>query len=154
MKEGNKMTKEKKLVLLISIIIGFVILLTCILSGISLYNNWKEKNSDGELYIVIKQYEVEDEHFKIGDEGTIIFEALFTDDLYYYKKIETKYGYNIVLIENGKAAVIEANCPNPHSLNGCMSSFITNDLDLLSNSLIRCMQHGISIGWEVRARED
>lgn len=148
------MTKERKTILIISLFIIFVILLTSVFAGISLYKNWKLKNSGGELYIVIKQYEVENEHFKIGDKGVIIFEALFTDELYYHKTIETKYGYNTILIENGKASVIDANCPHPHSINGCMSSHITNDLDLLSNSLIRCMQHGISIGWEVRTRED
>ena len=113
-----------------------------------------KKNSNGELYIIIKQYEVEDEHFKLGDDGVVIFEGLFTDELYYHKKIETKYGYNTILIENGVARVIEANCPHPYSINGCMSSYITNDARLLDTALIRCMQHGISIGWEVRSSED
>ncbi len=144
------MTKDKKIILITSIIIGLIVIISFVLTGFKLYNNWQRKNSDGVLYIVIKQYEVVDEHFKIGDEGTIIFEAPFTDDLYYYKKIETKYGYNTILIENGKALVVDANCPNPHSLNGCMNGIITNDESFLDISLIRCMQHGISIGWEVR----
>ena len=148
------MTKERKTILIISLVIIFVILLTSIFACISLYQNYHKKNSNGELYIIIKQYEVEDEHFKLGDEGIVIFEGLFTDELYYYQKIETKYGYNTILIENGVARVIEANCPHPHSINGCMSSYITNDARLLDTALIRCMQHGISIGWEVRACED
>lgn len=154
MKEGNKMTKEKKTILIVSLVICFVVLLTSVLAGVSLYKNYQIKNSNGDLYIVIKQYEVEDEHFKLGDEGVVIFEALFTDELYYYKKIETAYGYNTILIENGVARVIDANCPQPYSINGCMSSYITNDSRLLDTALIRCMQHGISIGWEVRSSED
>ena len=100
MKEGNKMTKERKTILIVSLIIIFVILLTSIFAGISLYQNYHKKNSNGELYIIIKQYEVEDEHFKLGDDGVVIFEGLFTDEIYYQKKIETKYGYNTITFQN------------------------------------------------------
>lgn len=148
------MTKDKKIILITSIVIGIIIVISFVLMGFNLYNNWLDKKRDGVLYIVIKQYEVVDDHFKIGDEGTIIFEAPFTDELYYHKKIETKYGYNTILIENGKASVIDADCPNPYSLNGCMSGVITNDNNFLDIALIRCMKHGISIGWEVRTNED
>ena len=143
------MTKEKRIVLVTSLVIGLIVLISLVFSGIKLYQNHIKKDS-GTLYIVIKQYEVENAHFKIGDEGVVIFEAPFTDDLYYEEKIETKYGYNTILIKNGKASVIDADCPNPHSLNGCMNGFITNDENFLDIALIRCMQHGISIGWEVR----
>jgi hypothetical protein len=143
------MTKEKRVVLLTSLVISFIVLISLVFSGIKLYQNHIKKDS-GTLYIVIKQYEVVDEHFKIGDEGIVLFEAEFTDELYYKQKIETKYGYNTILIENGKAQVVDANCPNPHSLNGCMNGVITNDESFLDIALIRCMQHGISIGWEVR----
>lgn len=143
------MTKEKRIVLVTSLVIGLIVLLSLVFSGIKLYSNYLKKDS-GTLYIVIKQYEVENGHFKIGDEGIVLFEAPFTNDLYYEEKIETKYGYNTILIENGKALVIDANCPNPHSLNGCMNGVITNDKNFLDIALIRCMQHGISIGWEVR----
>lgn len=148
------MMKEKKTILLTSIVIAIIIGGSLILMFLGLRNNWLKKQTDGTLYIVIKQYDVVDGHFKIGDEGIIIFEAPFTDELYYQKKIETKYGYNTVVIENGKACVIDADCPNPYSLNGCMSSYITNDQNFLETALIRCMQHGIQIGWEVRTNED
>lgn len=144
------MTKDKKIILITSIAIGLIVIVSFVLTGFKLYSNWQEKNSSGQLYIVIKQYAVEDEHFKVGDKGVILFEAVFTDELYYKKTIETEYGYNTILIENGKAQVIDADCPNPHSLNGCMNGVITNDESFLDIALIRCMQHGISIGWEVR----
>lgn len=148
------MTKEKKTVIITCLIIILIVTLSLIFMGINLYNNWKLKSSEGTLYIVVKQYEVVDEHFKIGDEGIIIFEAPFTDELYYQNTIYTQYGYNTILIENGTAKVIDADCPRPYSLNGCMSSIITNDKQILDNALIRCMQHGISIGWEVRTDEN
>lgn len=148
------MTKEKKTVWIICVVITFVVTISLLLMLIGLKDNWDKKQSDGTLYIVIKQYEVVDEHFKIGDEGIIIFEAPFTDELYYQKKIETKYGYNTIIIEDGKAYVVDADCPNPYSLNGCMSSYITNDKNFLETALIRCMQHGIQVGWEVRTNED
>ncbi len=148
------MNKEKRIITGVIITILLVITLSLTMMFISLINNYNEKKYNGTLYVVIKQFEVVDEHFKSGDEGIIIFEAPFTDALYYYKKIETKYGYNTILIENGKACVIDADCPNPYSLNGCMSSYITNNNNFLETSLIRCMQHGIQIGWEVRTNED
>ena len=143
------MTKEKKVILVTCLVIGLIVLLSLIFAGSKFYTNYLKKDS-GTLYIVIKQYDVVDGHFKAGDEGKILFEAEFTNDLYYEEKIETKYGYNTILIKNGKAQVIDANCPNPHSLNGCMNGYITNDNNFLDIALIRCMQHGISIGWEVR----
>ena len=143
------MTKEKKVILVTCLVIGLIVLLSLIFAGSKLYTNYLKKDS-GTLYIVIKQYDVLDGHFKHGDEGIIIFEAEFTSELYYEKRIETKYGYNTILIKNGKAQVIDADCPNPHSLNGCMNGYITNDKSFLDIALIRCMQHGISIGWEVR----
>lgn len=148
------MTKEKKTIWGTCIVITIIVIVSLILMIIGLKDNWTNKQTGGTLYIVIKQYEVVDEHFKIGDEGIIIFEAPFTDELYYQKKIETKYGYNTIIIENGKAYVVDADCPNPYSLNGCMSSYITNDNNFLETALIRCMQHGIQIGWEVRTNED
>ncbi|MBQ8293233.1 MAG: NusG domain II-containing protein [Bacilli bacterium] len=148
------MTKERKIVFYTCLVIGLFVMVSLVFMGLGLYNNYQNKKINGTLYVVIKQFEVVDEHFKIGDEGKVIFEAPFTDELYFYQRIETEYGYNTVVIENGKAYVVDADCPNPYSLNGCMASFITNDNNFLETGLIRCMQHGIQIGWEVRTNED
>ena len=58
------MTKEKRVVLLTSLVISFIVLISLVFSGIKLYQNHIKKDS-GTLYIVIKQYEVVDEHFKM-----------------------------------------------------------------------------------------
>ena len=147
------MSKEKKTILITSLIIFIIVLISLIIMVLGLRDNFKQKHN-GTLYIVIKQYEVIDGHFKKGDEGIILFEAPFTDELVYEEKIKTKYGYNVVTIKNGKAYVKESNCPHPHALNGCMSNYITNDNNFLDTALIRCMPHGIQIGWEVRTNED
>ena len=147
------MNKEKKAIFITCATILVIVLTSLTIMFLGLKSNWQKKHN-GTLYIVIKQYEVVDGHFKKGDEGVVLFEAPFTDELVYEKRVETKYGYNIVVIENGKAYVKDADCPYPHALNGCMSSQITNDNNFLDTALIRCMPHGIQIGWEVRSNED
>ncbi len=145
--------KSNKIILLTSIIIGLIILGVCIFVGIKLYLNVLSKES-GTLYIVIKQYVVEDERFKPGSEGVIIYKEKFTDDLYYHEKIVTKYGYNEVLIENGIARVIDADCLFPHIGSGCMNGIVTNKSSFLDKQIICCYKHGISISWEVSSNED
>ena len=52
------MTKDKKIILITSIAIGLIVIVSFVLTGFKLYSNWQEKNSSGQLYIVIKQYAV------------------------------------------------------------------------------------------------
>ncbi len=143
------MIKDKRNIIIISAIIALILITSIIIAVVFSYDARNKKNNNQSIYIVIKQYEVADDHFKVGDEGKVIYRALFTDDLYYEKKIETAYGFNTILIKNGVAKVIDADCTEPYSINGCMSHVITNDQRLFDVSLIRCMKHGIAISWEV-----
>ncbi len=143
--------KENKIILSTCLVIGFIVLISLIMAGVELYNNYLNKDQEN-LYIVIKQYEVLDGNIVDTSKFEVVFEAKFTDELYYHEKIETKYGYNEVLIEKGIAKVVDADCPHPYSLNGCMSNIITNDKNFLDHGIIYCMQHGISLSWEVKEK--
>jgi len=133
------------------IIIVFISTVMLVILGVAAYSSIKineklknEKANAEKLYIVIEQYEVLNFNFKPRSEPIILFEAEFTDELYFDKIFKNEHGFNHVHIENGVAKVIDADCRDKR----CMHDYITNGSRFFELQGIKCMPHGLLIKWK------
>ena len=133
------MDKNKKIIIVTSIIV-FVIIVVFSIISINLIKKNKELK-ENDLYILIKQKDLS------GNEN-IIYKELFTNELEYEETINSIIrdgNSNQVIIKNGSCYVINTTCPT-HS---CESYVIKLDDGLfVSNTTISCLPNGLFISLE------
>lgn len=133
------MDKNKRIIIVTSIIV-FVIIAVFSIISINLIKKNKELK-ENDLYIVIKQKDLN------GNEN-IIYKELFTSELKYEKTIDSiirSGNSNKVVITNGTCYVIDTTCPT-HS---CENYIIKLDDGLfVSNTTISCLPNGLFISLE------
>ena len=133
------MDKNKKIIIITTIIVFLVIIAFSIFSINLILKNKKLKEDD--LYIVIKQKDLS------GNEN-IIYKELFTADLEYEQIINSiirEGNSNKVIIKNGSCYVTNTTCPT-HS---CESYVIRLEDGLfVSNTTISCLPNGLFISLE------
>ena len=133
------MDKNKKIIIVTSIIVSVIIVVFSIISINLIKKNKELKEND--LYIVIKQKDLS------GNEN-IIYKELFTNELEYEETINSIIrdgNSNQVIIKNGSCYVTNTTCPT-HS---CESYVIKLDDGLfVSNTTISCLPNGLFISLE------
>ncbi len=133
------MDKNKKIVIITSIIV-FLVIVSFSIFSINLILKIKELK-ENDLYIVIKQKDLN------GNEN-IIYKELFTNDLEHEQTINSLIrsgNSNKVVINNGTCYVTETTCPT-HS---CESYIIRLDDGIfVSNTTISCLPNGLFISLE------
>lgn len=130
--------KNKKIIIITSVILLFIFILSIIISIRIINKNNKIKENN--VIIVISQ--------KIDNEIKEVYREKFTDELkyiYYYESYINKGKGNKVIIENGKCYITESSCPT-HS---CENYLLTNEKDFLNPSTtITCLPNGLYISLE------
>ncbi len=136
------MKKEKKIILISSLIVTFIILVTILVSIYFNKYNQRIKQND-ELYLVIYQYQTIDYNFDLDIEPVIFQKIKFNKETNLELEIislDHKYT-NYLCIRAGRAYIKEANCFNQI----CLNDVITYDVDIINNLNITCMPSGLFI---------
>lgn len=133
------MDKNKRIIIVTSIIVFIIIVVFSIISINLIKKNKELKEND--LYIVIKQKD-------LNGKENIIYKELFTSELKCEKTIDSiirSGNSNKVVITNGTCYVTDTTCPT-HS---CESYIIKLDDGLfVSNTTISCLPNGLFISLE------
>ena len=141
---NNNVSKDKKTILITSIIIGFILLICIIVSII--INNLNAKFKNDIEYIYIYQYEVKDFNIDYNSEKILYKKIKFDYNTNYDEIITSLDGlnYNHIVIKNGQVLVNDSSCVNKI----CMKSVIKYKQSLLNNLDIICMPNGLVITLE------
>ncbi len=135
------MKKETKVIIITSLILVIVFISLILVSVI--INNTNKKIKEGKLIINIYQYDVIDYNINYDSERILYKSLEFNNDTIYDEIIYSKDGklFNHVVIKDGECKVIDANCVN----HICMSSHLSNKIELLNPKTIICMPSGLYI---------
>ena len=137
---------DKKTGIAISCVLGIIGVLLCFFAALSFFINQNNKDKfNGDVYVVIYQYEVIDFNINPNSKPVEVYRALFTEDLECEQVINNNQGgTNTVYINDGVIKITHSNCRD----HICENYIIKKD-NLLNNTDITCMPNGLIITLEV-----
>jgi hypothetical protein len=132
--------KKNKLIIIVTIIFICIILLISITTSIFINNNNKQREKG---YLYIYQYYTNNYNFDFSKEKLLYDKIVFDKNTTLTLEIISidGTGSNLLIIENGKAYITEANCFNKI----CMDSTISLEDNIFNMSQIVCMPNGLFI---------